>query len=227
MSTMPITLTIEGNIGSGKSTLMKYLREAVTNYSYVDEPLSKWDKFKDVNGKTILQKFYEDQHRYAFSFQTMALLSRLTAIKDSIEDEKKRSAPNPIITERCLHTDKHVFASMLFDSGKIEDINYQIYLSWFDAFIQECPINLVVYVKTDPTICQERIGKRLREGEEGIPIEYLQQCDVYHEKMLTELKRPTLILNGNEDMIENPNLLESWKNQIQEFIESYKNKCNL
>jgi hypothetical protein len=37
---------------------MKYLREAITSYSYVDEPLSKWDKFQDANGKTILQKFY-------------------------------------------------------------------------------------------------------------------------------------------------------------------------
>ena len=215
---MPITITIEGNIGSGKSTLMKYLREAITSYSYVDEPLSKWDRFQDANGKTILQKFYEDQHKYAFSFQTMALLSRLTAIRDAIETEKRSSDPRPIVTERSLHTDKHVFATMLFDSGKIEDINYQIYLSWFDAFIQECPIDLVVYVKTDPAICQERIGKRLREGEEGIPLEYLQQCDAYHEKMLTELKRPTLILNGNEDMTENPNLLESWKNQIQDFV---------
>ena len=33
-----------------------------------------------------------------------------------------------IITERSLYTDKHVFAKMLHDQGKIEDVCYQIYL---------------------------------------------------------------------------------------------------
>jgi deoxyadenosine/deoxycytidine kinase len=220
MNTPITTITIEGNIGSGKSTLLNYLRSYVSDYSYVDEPLSKWDQFQDASGKTILQKFYEDQHRYAFSFQTMALLSRLTSIRTAIEEQKQHNVifPKPIVTERSLFTDKCVFATMLFKSGKIEDINYQIYLSWFDTFIKECPIDLVVYVKTDPAICRKRISKRLREGEEGIPIEYLQQCDEYHEKMIDELNRPTLILDGNQDMDENPDLLESWKHQIQEFI---------
>ena len=215
--------SVEGNIGAGKSTIIEHLKKYTKfihgkDVIFIDEPVQEWQTVKDKSGKTMLELFYTNPSKYAFSFQTMALLSRLTAIRDAIETEKRSSEPRPIVTERSLHTDKHVFATMLFDSGKIEDINYQIYLSWFDAFIQECPIDLVVYVKTDPVICQERIGKRLREGEEGIPLEYLEQCDAYHEKMLLALNKPTLILNGNEDMTENPNLLESWKNQIAAFV---------
>ena len=62
-----------------------------------------------------------------------------------------------IITERSLYTDKMVFAKMLYDTGKIEHLNYQIYLNWFDTFASEFPINKIVYVQTKPEICHERI----------------------------------------------------------------------
>ena len=210
----PNVVTIEGNIGSGKSTLLEYLRTNETNFVYVDEPLNKWDRFCDGSGKTILQKFYEDPHKYAFSFQTMALLSRMSAIREAI-------VANPgaiIVTERSLYTDKLVFAKMLFESGHIEDVNYQIYLSWFDTFIGECPIESIIYVETDPQICKDRIHKRLREGEEGIPLEYLENCHKYHGIMMQELGKPTLKLNGNVDIAEQPTLLPDWCTQIKTFI---------
>jgi len=212
----PIVISIEGNIGSGKSTLLKHLRANEVEFVYVDEPLNKWDQFCDGSGKTILQKFYEDPHKYAFSFQTMALLSRMTAIRDAI-------VANPgsiIITERSLYTDKLVFAKMLFESGHIELVNYQIYLSWFDTFIEECPIESIVYVDTDPNICKERIHKRLREGEQGIPLEYLENCHKYHEVMMNELGKPVLRLNGNIDIDEQPTLLYDWCVKIK------SNLCN-
>jgi len=62
-----------------------------------------------------------------------------------------------IITERSLLTDKHVFAKMLYDNGKIEYVNYQIYLKWFDTFSKDFPIEKVIYVKTSPEICHTRI----------------------------------------------------------------------
>ena len=53
---------------------------------------------------------------------------------------KDAIAKNPhciFITERCLYTDKHVFAKMLYDDGKIESVNYAIYNKWFDTFIDD------------------------------------------------------------------------------------------
>ncbi|GAH14460.1 unnamed protein product, partial [marine sediment metagenome] len=29
---------------------------------------------------------------------------------------------------------------MLYDEGKIEEVNYQIYLKWFNEFIEDIPI---------------------------------------------------------------------------------------
>ena len=61
---MTYIFSIEGNIGSGKSTLVKELKKSVPNILdkkvvYVQEPVSEWSKIKDKKGETILEKFYE------------------------------------------------------------------------------------------------------------------------------------------------------------------------
>jgi deoxyguanosine kinase len=78
MQTMPndfIIVSIEGNIGSGKSTLLAKLREIYendVNVVFLKEPVDEWEKIKDENGVSILEKFYEDQNKYSFPFQMMA-----------------------------------------------------------------------------------------------------------------------------------------------------------
>ena len=111
---MPLIVSIEGNIGSGKTTLMEYLKTHFKSKSivFLKEPVDEWETIKDHEGTTMLQKFYADQEKYSFSFQMMAYISRLSLLKDTIEN-------NPdaiIITERSLMTDRHVFAKMLYDS---------------------------------------------------------------------------------------------------------------
>ena len=145
-------LSIEGNIGGGKSTLLESLKRYYENDKtvlFVDEPVKEWEKIKDDSGNTMLKKFYADQKKYAFPFQMMAYVSRLKMLRDIIKSVS--SEPDKhfiIITERSLFTDKYVFAKMLFDQGQIEDVCYQIYLTWFDEFAKDFPIANTVYVKT-------------------------------------------------------------------------------
>ena len=149
----------------------------------------------------------------------MAYISRLNIMK---EEQKKN--PNAIfITERSLFTDKLVFAKMLFDSGNIELINYKIYLKWFDTFADDFPVSKVIYVNTDPEICHHRIEKRSRTGESNIPLDYLQKCHKYHNKMLDVnslscVCQDQLLLNGNIDIYENKEQLDEWIEQINTFI---------
>ena len=162
-------VSIEGNIGSGKSTLLSNLREHYKNSSnvvFLKEPVDEWEKITDENGETILKKFYSDQEKYSFPFQMMAYVSRLKVLRDTLKTIKNTSTDKKIIiiTERSLYTDKMVFAKMLYDSKKIEHVNYQIYLNWFDMFSEEFPVNKVVYVKTTPDKCYQRIGKRSRNA---------------------------------------------------------------
>lgn len=212
--------SIDGNIGSGKSTLLQelsnYYKDNV-NIVFLKEPVEEWSKIKDEDGQTMLQKFYKDQNKYSFPFQMMAFISRLSIIKKTIKENRNCI----IITERSLFTDKFVFAQMLFDQGKIEYINYQIYLEWFNEFAQDFPIEKVIYVKTDPQICFDRIKQRSREGEEIIPLDYLEECHYYHEDFLREdgiFENNKLILDGNQDIFVNTVVLDDWINRIDSLL---------
>ena len=215
-------ISIDGNIGSGKSTLMGNLKSYFsnnTNVVFLKEPVDEWETITDENNTTILEKFYENPSKYGFSFQIMAYISRLDVIRKEIKKN-----PNAIfISERSLFTDKLVFAKMLFDSGNIELVNYKIYLKWFDTFADDFPVSKVIYVNTDPEICHMRIEKRSRTGESNIPLEYLQNCHKYHNNMLDVnsedcVCKNQLVLNGNVDMYENKEQINEWIEQINTFI---------
>jgi deoxyadenosine/deoxycytidine kinase len=218
-------VSIEGNIGSGKSTLLENLRNYYNENScviFLREPVDDWEKIKDKEGNTMLKKFYADQEKYSFAFQMMAYISRLKILRDIVKKIKDDKSKNYIIiTERSLYTDKYVFAKMLHDQGKIEDVCYQIYLNWFDEFAKDFPIDYSVYVNTDPQICYNRIHKRAREGEEVIPLAYLQECHNYHEDFLEGdrcIKTNKLILDGNVNIYENTEIVDLWINLINVFI---------
>lgn len=230
-------ISIEGNIGSGKSTLLANLKKHFkdnTHIIFLKEPIDEWSKIKDENDITILHKFYDNQEKYSFSFQMMAYISRLKLLKDTInqihleiQKNSLRSESKPIkfiiITERSLFTDKMVFAKMLYDTKKIEHINYQIYLTWFNTFADEFPINKIIYVRAYPETCHQRIATRNRDGEDNIPIDYLKSCSEYHDNMLDKklsecVCKNQLVLDGNHNIYENENILQEWINQIEKFI---------
>ena len=107
----------------------------------------------------------------------------------------------------------------------IYKINYNIYLRWFETFANEFPIDKVIYVDTEPEICNERIIKRSRQGESNIPLEYLKKCDLYHIKMLDKslnscICKNQLSLDGNVDIYKNSEKLDEWISQIDKFIKN-------
>ena len=120
----------------------------------------------------------------------MAYISRLSLLRKAM-----KQGYNYIFTERCVNTDRNVFAKMLYDSEKIEKINYEIYTKWFDEFIEEFNNFHYIYIKTDPNIALERVNKRARSGE-SIPLNYLSECNKYHNEWLDKTHKVT-ILDGN------------------------------
>ena len=183
-------ISIEGNIGSGKSTLLKRLADTNQDVVTLQEPVDMWNSVRDENGKTIIELYYADQKRWAFAFQMMAFITRVRILKEAI----KSNSGKIIVTERSVFTDKNIFAMMLHDSGVMSDIEYSIYLRWFDELTEGIKIDKVVYVRTEPSECEWRIKCRNRVGE-NIPIEYLQSCHEYHEKWLWGFDTK-LTLNG-------------------------------
>jgi deoxyadenosine/deoxycytidine kinase len=177
----PLLVSIDGNIGSGKSTTWDMLKEAYKSRDdvhFVEEPVDSWHHVKDGEGVPILTNFYKDKKAHAFRFQMMAYISRLALLRRTVREHAGRC--RVIITERSVDTDRNIFAKMLYDSGDIAHDEYTIYNMWFDEFVQDLPVAGLVYIRADPETCMERIAKRGREGE-TIPLEYVQKCHDYHD----------------------------------------------
>ena len=121
-------ISIEGNIGSGKTTFVNRMKNLVTNIQgipvyYLPEPVDIWESIKDDSGQNMLQLFYSDPTKHAFAFQMMAYISRL-AIMQTAMDEHHTCI---LITERCLLSDYNVFADMLYETNKISTEQMTIY----------------------------------------------------------------------------------------------------
>lgn len=216
-------ISIEGNIGSGKSTLLGQLQSHYHNnplIHFVDEPVHEWNNIKDKNGHTMLELFYNNQEKYAFSFQMMAYISRIHKMIEIIDkiNSLNSNETHTIITERSVFTDKHVFAKMLYEDNKIEDVNYQIYNQWFDHFSKHT-IDKIIYVNTTPDICLNRIKSRHRNGETNIPLEYLQTCHEKHQEMLEIMQANRLTIEGNNTAT--PPVMQLWIESMSSFIETY------
>ena len=136
---MTVIVSIDGNIGSGKSRFIKFLEKKITNefrkkVYILEEPVSIWESVKNSNGENMVECFYANQEKYAFSFQMMAYISRLSLLKKAINNGYEI-----IISERSVYTDKNVFAKMLFDSKKIDELDYKVYQMWFEEFLSDLP----------------------------------------------------------------------------------------
>jgi len=212
---MPSVYLIEGNIGSGKSTLLRIMKKHVPDIGnkevvYIEEPVKVWDTIKDKDGESVLVKFYNNQRKYAFPFQMMAYISRISELRKAL---KKYDENTIIVCERSVYTDKNVFCKMLYDSGIIEETEFIIYNKWFDEFVDNIEIKGVVYLDVNPNVCMQRIAKRNRNGEEGVSLEYLQKCKMYHDTWLNTYEN---ILRIQDD--EESKQME-WLNKVIKFME--------
>lgn len=216
---MVYIISIEGNIGSGKSTVVNYLKEYYKNNNdvvFLLEPVNIWSSITDENGKSILENFYENKEKYAFSFQIIAYISRLRIMNEAI----KNNPYSIIITERSLFTDRYVFAQMLYDDNKISEIDMKIYTYWFDYFVYN--IDRTIYLDANPEKCIERILKRGRSGEENITLDYIKTCDEYHKKMLMyNTDFMTTIIDTNTDY--DDSVIPEYINSVKEIINTKLN----
>ena len=211
-------ISVDGNIGSGKSTFIQDLKTYFKDREdicFLDEPVDKWKEIIDKDNKNILENYYLDQKRWGFSFQMMAYISRLSQLKEALKEEKY----NIIFTERSIESDKNIFAKMLYDEGLIEEIDYKIYNLWFDEFKKDLGEFKYIYLKTKPTIALERVILRQRK-EEKIELNYLEKCHSYHEKWLNNLSdKSILILDGNIERNRNNIIMENRVKLINNFME--------
>ena len=148
-------ISIEGNIGSGKSTLINFFKTLESdNIVFVDEPVNEWLNIK-VNDKNALELFYENQKDNSFGSK-FGIYYTTKELLHTIKNNKNKI----IISERSIYTDKFVFAKMLYEMGYLSEIEWTTYNYWFDTFKDDTKLDLILYVNADPEESFRRIKIR-------------------------------------------------------------------
>lgn len=186
MMTRPRIVSIEGNIGAGKTTLVNRLKELYKNSQeviFAEEPVDIWGTITQ-DGKNILELFYENQEKYSFAFQILAYTTRRQLLKNLIQQYTNTSVKT-IVMERSLEADKNIFAKLLHQTHKIEDSMYKVYELMSEDGLKEFGADGIIWLDTSPEQCIERIANRNRDGEDKISLAYLNEIDVCHREWLS------------------------------------------
>lgn len=199
-------ISIEGNIGAGKSTLFAKLKKYVVDNNFqrkvvfIDEPLEIWKGIIDPEtGKTILELFYENPSKWSFAFQTMVFASQQKYIRNTLNTHPECRI---VISERSIEAGRNIFTKICQDSNYINPTEMQIYDLLFET--NQYPLHMTIFLNTSADVCFERIHQRARKGENEITMEYLNQCDSYYRRWLIEditpNKTPAIVnvINDND-----------------------------
>jgi deoxyadenosine/deoxycytidine kinase len=203
---------LEGNVGTGKSTFLKKLQE-ITDIHVILEPVDEWVSTQNLNsGKNLLEEFYANQERWAYTFQSIAFRTRINNLLQAPKDKIN-------IIERSVFTDRNVFAKTCYENSKMCDIEWNDYTSWFDWLTDTFDVKPkgYIYLRADPEVSYDRVKIRNRGGEESIPLDYLKTLHDKHDEWLLKEKN-VLVLDVNEDFEKNPDKLSEMIQKVLMFI---------
>ena len=215
--------SLEGNIGSGKSTFILILDEYsnqtnnkmvnIHNTRVVEEPVNIW---QDMNGSNVLESFYKDPKRYSFTFQMTTFVTRTELLEKALN-----YGDSFVIAERSVLTDKNVFSKNCYESGLMNEMEYSVYQEMFNYLNKKTQMKPkgVIYIRTDPNECLRRINERNRGEESKISIEYLTNLHEKHENWLLNQKQfPVLILDGNQNFKQDNDIKTQFLDKVNDFI---------
>ena len=213
----PCRIALEGNIASGKSTLLELIRTEFKVHT-VQEPVDKWQQVESptaANSGNLLELFYKDPKRWAYTFQTYAFLSRLQAQATVVPDDV-----DVIVMERSVNADYHIFAMNCHKTGLFSDLEWSLYSTWFAWLTDQFPPDFhgTIYLRASPAVCLERLRKRGRGEEKAVPLEYLDQLHSRHEEWLGGGSRTTLELNADADFDADPGAKDRAMQRVRDFV---------
>lgn len=181
-------IAIEGNIGSGKTTLAKMIGNEF-NAKLVLE------RFAD---NPFLPKFYKDKDRFAFPLEMSFLADRYQQLSDDIAQFD--------LFKNLIVSDYYIFKSLIFSQITLQKDEYNLYRRMFDVMYKEITkpdLYIYLYQNTDRLL--ENIKKRGRDYEKDIKSSYLDKIHKgYFNFIKTEQNLNTLIIDVSDmDFVKN------------------------
>jgi len=153
-------ITIEGNIGSGKTTLASMIAQDF-NAKFILE---------DFADNAFLPKFYEDQARFAFPLEMSFLADRYKQLSDDITQHN--------LFKELVVSDYHISKSVTFAKVTLSEDEFVLYRKFFNLIykdMQQPDVYVYLYQNTERLL--QNIKKRGREYEQHIQSDYLENIN--------------------------------------------------
>ncbi|KAF5287481.1 hypothetical protein FQA39_LY04109 [Lamprigera yunnana] len=202
----PFRVSIEGNIGAGKSTLIKYF----SNFNGIEtytEPIEWW---RNLDGHNLLDLLYTNPNKWYSMFQMYVQLTRL-----KIQTSSPKSSTTVQMFERSVQNNRHCFVEQARKVGVLHSADYAIIDEWYKWAKNSCDItlDLIVYLRSTPEVVYNRMKNRKRPEEKGVPLQYLKELHDSHEEWL---------MSDNPDVNSVPVLVLDANITLEEIYEQYK-----
>ena len=175
---------LEGNIGSGKTTIMKIISNHFKDVEFVEEPVKQW---QNLGGMNLLDSFYSDPKRWGFSFEFFSMLTKIESLLKAAESDKPI-----IIIERSIFSNR-VFMDLSKELGKLDTMEYCMLTNVYNFYLAHVypQISGIIYLDTPVEECINRITRRNRGEECTIEKSYL---DAIKNKMDEMCNSSTMIV---------------------------------
>lgn len=166
----PRIVAVAGNMGSGKSSLVEWLRQQFDMVPF----------FEPNEENPYLSDFYADMSRWALNSQLFFLVRRFqihrAVVRRAAED------PRPVVQDRTLYEDAEVFAAHLHQAGHLDERDWGMYQDLYRTLRDEIrPPDLMIYLRCPLKALTQRIRRRGRAFEKGIPRSYLASLERLYE----------------------------------------------
>ncbi|PSL23671.1 deoxynucleoside kinase [Chitinophaga ginsengisoli] len=181
-------ITIEGNIGAGKTTLANKLSAHFNAKLILEE-------FAD---NPFLPKFYEKPQQYAFPLELFFMAERYKQLKDMLQMQDMFS--NLVVSDYLF------IKSLLFAKINLKEEEYSLYQKLFDIINpQLVQPDLLIFLNAPVTKLQQNIRHRNRSYEQQIADEYLVSVHDMYMQYIRQHPIRTLMLDMTKvDFVKNP-----------------------
>jgi len=199
-------VVIAGNIGAGKSTLVRMMCDSLGWEPY----------FEPVAENPYLADFYRDMRRWAFNSQVFFLTHRARSHRTLMDSHR------PVVQDRSFYEDGEVFARAQYLLGHLGERDWQTYKELYETLTTLlAPPDLVVYLRASVSTLRRRIAQRGRDIETDISDEYLHRLNGLYEEWISGFDlAPVLVVPSDRlDFVEDSQDLHVIVSTIQRQLQ--------
>ena len=185
-------VTIEGNIGEGKTTLShllaKHYNARLILEQFADNP--------------FLPKFYENPQQYAFPLELFFMAERFKQLKELLQQKD--------LFQNVTISDYLFTKCLLFAKVNLPDDEFRLYQRLFDIILQQLvQPDILIYLHAPVSKLQQNIRKRGRTYEQSIPDDYLFSIQETYTHYIKQHNLRTLFVDAsNADFLTNEKHLQ-------------------